>query len=121
MISADSERGTSADNSCRGCGSRVSCAASVSRGDGPVNGDVPGHQLIGEQSDRVDAVSMRWSARRITRQLLGRHVRRSSDGNAGGGHATQRHSGTERLGDAPKSATSACEPCVRMLAGFRSR
>ena len=41
MMSADSERGIAGDTSCSGFGSRVSCAASVSRGDGPVNGDTP--------------------------------------------------------------------------------
>ena len=96
-MSADSVRGISGETSCNGIGSRVSCAASVSRGDGPERRDA-GHQLVGEKADCVDVDAM--VGRDVAGELLGRHIRRRANGDTGRREAGRRQRSADGFCDA---------------------
>ena len=98
MMSADSERGISGRDFVQ----RLGIAREL-RGERLARRRAgerrhAGHQLVREQADRVDVHAV--IGGRVAGELLGRHVRRRADRDAGGRHAADRHRGADGFRDA---------------------
>ena len=74
MTSAASAGGIAGRRRPTGSGASVTWAASSALGGRPANGRLPGQQLVGEDTERVDVGAM--IDGRVGGRLLGCHVRR---------------------------------------------